>query len=391
MTSPGTIDTRPLAAPYPPYPKTGRQAELMAMADDRNNTFPFDTFAALRDRGYLALTVPEEFGGGGISALDLMLAQERLARGNGSVALGVTMHLGVVAGLADNRAWPAPLLERFFGEVARDGAMINSAASEPELGSPSRGAMYATTAVRDGDGWRINGRKSWTTLAPILDYTIVLLSEVQADGSLIRGNFLVPMSSPGVRIDETWDNLGMRSSGSHDVVYDNVFVPNELRLPPSKEVPNTSVSRWGLLGSAVYLGIASAARDWIVDYARRRKPSGMAEPIASLPAVQEKIARIEVLLLQARSVLYSTIETWENYPEHRPRIGWQFAAAKHTVTNNAVEITDLAMRIAGSAGQFKMFPLERYFRDVRSGLGNPPIDDIALSIVARAALGQDRS
>jgi alkylation response protein AidB-like acyl-CoA dehydrogenase len=107
--------------------------------------------------------------------------------------------------------------------------------------------------------------------------------------------------------------------------------------------------------------------------------------------VQQKIAQIEVLLLQARTILYGTIETWENHPEHRSRIGWQFAAAKHTVTNNGVEITDLAMRIAGSAGQFKSFPLERYFRDVRSGLGNPPIDDIALSIVARAALGQNRS
>jgi alkylation response protein AidB-like acyl-CoA dehydrogenase len=404
MTSSETINARPQAAPFPPYPKTDRQAELMALADemaeiaatqadahDRNNTLPFDTFAALRERGYLALTVPEEFGGGGVGPVDLMLAQERLARGNGSVALGAAMHLGVVAGLADNRAWPAPLLERFFGEVVRDGAMINSAASEPEMGSPSRGAMYATTAVRDGNGWRINGRKSWTTLAPILSYTIVLLSEVQGDGSRIRGNFLVPMNADGVRIDETWDNLGMRASGSHDVVYDNVWVPSEYRLPPSTEAPNTSVSRWGLLGSAVYLGIASAARDWIIDYARQRKPAGMVEPLTSLPAVQQKIAQIEVLLLQARTILYGTIETWENHPEHRSRIGWQFAAAKHTVTNNAVEITDLAMRIAGSAGQFKSFPLERYFRDVRSGLGNPPIDDIALSIVARAALGQNRS
>jgi alkylation response protein AidB-like acyl-CoA dehydrogenase len=386
--------------PFPPYPKTVRQAELMHRADelaeiaaaqadahDRDNTFPFDTFAALKDAGYLALTVPEVHGGQGASPLDVMLAQERLARGNGSVALGTTMHLTVVAGLADGRGFPPPLLERMYREVVQNGAMINSAASEPDLGSPSRGGMYATTAVRDGDGWRINGRKNWTTLAPILDYTVVLLSEVQEDGSLLRGNFLVPMNSPGVRIDETWDNLGMRATGSHDVVYDNVFVADEYRLPPSKDAPNTKVSQWSLVGSAVYLGIASAARDWIVDYAKNRKPAGMSGPIAELPTIQQKIARIDVLLLQARSVLYHTIETWQDYPEHRSQIGWQFAAAKHAVTNNAVEITDLAMRIAGSAGQFRRHPLERYFRDVRSGLGNPPIDDIALSIVARSALG----
>jgi alkylation response protein AidB-like acyl-CoA dehydrogenase len=400
MTAPTSERVRYDNPPFPPYPKTERQSELMLLADelaaiaaeqadahDRDNTFPFDTFAALRDAGYLALTVPKEYGGGGVNPLELMLAQERLARGNGSVALGVTMHLTVVAGLEGGRGFPKPLMERVYRDVVENGAMINSAASEPDLGSPSRGGMYATTAVRDRDGWRINGRKNWTTLAPGLAYTVVLLSEIQEDGSKIRGNFLVPMETPGVRIDETWDNLGMRATGSHDVVYDNVWVTNEFRLPPSKEAPNTKVSEWSLVGSAVYLGIASAARDWIVDYAKNRTPAGMSGPIAELPTVQQKIARIEVLLLESRSALYHTIETWLDYPDSRPQIGWQFAAVKHAVTNNAVEITDLAMRIAGSAGQFRRFPLERYFRDVRSGLGNPPIDDIALSIVAKSALG----
>ena len=400
MTAPVTDLVGYRNPPFPPYPKTERQAVLMRQADDlaeiaaaqadahdRANTFPFDTFAALRDAGYLALTVPEEFGGQGVTPLELMLAQERLARGNGSVALGATMHLTVVAGLAGGRGFPQPLLERIYREVVERGAMINSAASEPDLGSPSRGGMYATTAMRDGNGWRINGRKNWTTLAPILDYTVVLLSEIQEDGSRIRGNFLVPMDTPGVSIDETWDNLGMRATGSHDVVYDNVFVPDEYRLPPSKEAPNTKVSEWSLVGSAVYLGIAGAARDWIVEYAKNRTPAGMSGPIAELPAVQQKIARIDVLLLQARTVLYHTIETWLEHPGHRDQIGWQFAAAKHAVTNNAVEITDLAMRVAGSAGQFRRYPLERYFRDARSGLGNPPIDDIALTIVGKAALG----
>ena len=246
MTAPTSERVRYNNPPFPPYPKTDRQAELMQMADDlagiaaeqadahdRDNTFPFNTFAALKDAGYLALTVPEAYGGRGVTPLELMLAQERLARGNGSVALGATMHLTVVAGLEGGRGFPKPLLERVYRDVVENGATINSAASEPDLGSPSRGGMYATTAVRDGDGWRINGRKNWTTLAPYLAYTVVLLSESQADGSRIRGNFLVPMDTPGVRIDETWDNLGMRATGSHDVVYDNVWVPN--RVPTAAE------------------------------------------------------------------------------------------------------------------------------------------------------------
>ncbi|MGH2557484.1 MAG: acyl-CoA dehydrogenase family protein [Thermomicrobiales bacterium] len=402
MTATATLNGRALTtgAPAAPFPKTARQAEFMKLADglaevaaaqadahDRANTFPHDTFAALRESGYLALTVPEEFGGRGATPLELMLAQERLARGNGSVALGATMHLGIVAGLGTSRAWPAPLLARFFREVVEEGALINSAASEPELGSPSRGGMYATRAVRAPGGWRINGRKCWTTLAPALRYTIVLLTVEEEDGSTSRGHFLVPTSTPGVRIEETWDNLSMRATGSHDVVYEDVVVPDDYRLPSDQSVPVSKVSPWGLLSSAVYLGIATAARDFAVQYARERRPSGLNGPIAELQSVQHRIARIELLLLQARSVLYGTIETFQDHPEHREAIGWQFAAAKYTVTNNAIQITDQALRVVGSAGLARRYPLERYFRDVRAGLGNPPMDDMALTLIGKTALG----
>ncbi|HQY30501.1 MAG TPA: acyl-CoA dehydrogenase family protein [Thermomicrobiales bacterium] len=399
MTTQVQEATSGIRSTFPPYPQTERQAEFMAMADelaaitgaqaathDVQGTFPFESFQALRERGYLALTVPEAYGGRGASPLETMLAQERLAYGNGSVALGAQFHLTICAGLADGvRTWPQPILERFYGEVVANGALVNSAASEPALGSPSRGGMYKTTAVRDGDGWRINGQKSWTTLAPGLTYALVLLSEIQADGSALRGNFLVPMQTPGVQVLDNWDNLGMRASGSNDVAFDNVWVNDDCRLPPSTEVPNTTVSRWSLLSSAVYLGIAGAARDWTVHYAQNRVPAGAPGPISELPAVQQKLAQIEVLLYSARATLYHTIEAWERCPDDREQIGWTFAAAKHLVTNNAIEITDLCLRVVGAAGMFRAHPLERYFRDVRSGLGNPPIDDIALSLVAKGA------
>jgi alkylation response protein AidB-like acyl-CoA dehydrogenase len=383
-----------------PYPKTERQAEFMALADrlaeiaaaqaeahDRDNTFPHDTFDALRESGYLALTVPEEFGGRGATPLELMLAQERLARGNGSVALAATMHLVLVARLAALRPWPESLLERFFREVVEDGALINSAASEPELGSPSRGGQYATRAVRAENGWRINGHKRWTTLAPALRYVVAQLSIEDADGELSRGSFLVPTSSPGFRVEETWDNLSMRATGSHDVIFDDVLVPDENRLPNDNQQGNVDLQGWSLISSAVYLGIATAARDFAAEYAKHRRPSGLPGPIAELQTVQHRIAQIELLRLQARSVLYGTIETYENDIEARRAIAWQFPAAKYTVTNNAIQITDQALRVVGSAGLSRRLPLERYFRDVRAGLGNPPMDDVALTIIGKAALG----
>lgn len=368
---------------------TGLSAIAAGQADahDRDNTFPHDTFAALREAGYLALTVPEEFGGSGASPLETLIAQEELAKGNGSVGLGTTMHLGIIGGLADGRPWPAWLLEQVFSDVVKHGALINSLASEPELGSPSRGGGFRTTAQAVDGGYIINGRKSWSTLAPGLSYANVLLTVIERDGSETRGQVLVPLPNDGVTIDETWDNLSMRATGSHDVVFDNAFVEEKYRLPDQKGLPAAAVSGWSLLSSGVYLGVAQAARDFTVEFAKNRVPSGLGKPIAELPNVQTRIAQIEVLLLQARDVLYTTAELWDSQPDKRPEIAWRFAAAKHIVTNNAIQVTDLALRIVGSVGLQRRHPLERYFRDVRAGLGNPPMDDVALTVIAKHALG----
>jgi len=384
---------------HPPYPTTDRQAEYIALgqrlgaiaaeqadAHDRANTFPHDTFHALSEAGYLSLTVPVEFGGPGASPLEVMLAQEQLAGGSGAVALAATMHLGAMGGLADSRSWPTALLERIFREVLTEGALINGLASEPELGSPSRGGGFRTTARAVDGGYVVNGRKTWSTLSPALTYGNVLLTVVERDGAEKRGSLLVPMSSPGIRIEETWDNLAMRATGSHDVVFEDVFVPEDLRLPQATGLPATQVSGWTLLGSAVYLGIAQAARDFAVQFARDRIPAGLGTPIAELQTVQHRVAQMELLLLQARSVLYGTAELWDKHPELRADLGWRFAAAKYTVTNHAIDITDHALRIVGSVGLQRRYPLERYFRDVRAGLGNPPMDDVALTLIGKHAL-----
>lgn len=403
---PSSLDTTPIdeatIARFPPFPQTGRQAHVIALgerlgqiaaaqadAHDKANTFPHDTFAALRDAGYLALTVPEEYGGFGASPLEAMLAQERLAAGSGSVGLGVAMQFAAVAGVASGTSWPEALRERILGDVVTRGALINGLASEPELGSPSRGGGFRTVAQRVADGWVIEGRKTWSTLSPALTWGNVLLTVRDADGTESRGQFCVPMDSPGIRIEETWDNLAMRASGSNDVVFEDVFVPDEYRLLPPKGLPASQVSGWNLLTSAVYLGVAQAARDYAVRFAQERVPSGLGRPIATLESVQHRIAQIDIWLLQARSVLYGTIAAWEAAPTAaaKEHIGWQFAAAKVTVTNHAIQVTDQALRVVGSVGLKRSEPLERYFRDVRAGLGNPPMDDVALTSIGKHALG----
>lgn len=385
---------------FPHYPRTERQAEFMNLADelavraaergatyDRDNSFPFATFADLQRAGYLALTVPEEFGGRGANVLEVALAQERLARGDGSVALAATMHIGQIGMLAQTRAWPPALFARLCQEIVTEGALINSAASEPDLGSPSRGGLPSTTATRTATGWRLNGRKSWTSLAPALRYFTVMAAVHDNDVAPYRANFLVPAGTPGVQIVENWDNLSMRATASHDLVLADVELPEEALLPEAGARIPSDPRIWGIVTGAVYTGIAAAARDFAVTYAKERRPSALPGPIAELQTVQHRIAEIELLLLQSRMILYSVAEAWLAQPEHHAQLVWQLAAAKYTATNNAIKVTDLALRVVGSAGLARSLPLERYFRDVRAGLGNPPMDDVALTAIGRAALG----
>jgi alkylation response protein AidB-like acyl-CoA dehydrogenase len=271
--------------------------------------------------------------------------------------------------------------------VVAEGALINAAASEPDLGSPSRGGLPSTTATRTTGGWRLDGRKSWTSLAPALRYFTVMATIQAENQALRRGSFLLPAGTPGLRIEETWDNLGMRGTASHDVVLEGVELPDEALLPDEGARLAGDPRIWGIVTGAVYTGVASAARDFAVQYARERRPNGLPGPIAELQAVQHRVAEIELLLLQSRAVLYGTAEAWLAHPEQHEALAWQLAAAKYLATNNAIRVTDLALRVVGSAGLSRALPLERYFRDVRAGLGHPPMDDAALTLIGRAALG----
>jgi alkylation response protein AidB-like acyl-CoA dehydrogenase len=383
------------------YPKTARQAEFTALASslagpiaaraeevDRAGRFPFANFQELRDAGFLAITIPERFGGLGADPLEYALAIERIARACGSTALAANMHCTLIGKLGETGIWPEELYARVSRDVIEHGALINSANSEPDLGSPSRGALPSTTAEHSPTGWRINGRKRWTSMAPALTTMLVLATVIDGARPPHRGNFLVPAATPGVAVEPTWDNLGMRGTASDDVRFTDVEVPLDALVQiDGSSVPGDGNGWSAFGGAAVFLGIAQAARDEAVRFAQTRRPNGMAGPIAELPTIQHRIARIELDLLQARTLLYATAEWWLARPEERNERSWRLAAAKNTVTNAAIRVTDEALRVAGSAGLAANSPLQRYFRDARTSIGQPPIEDVALTQIGRAALG----
>ena len=364
-------------------------AEL-ARKTDRTAAFPFASLQILRDIGWLSAPIPGEYGGGECRLADLVAAQIVLAKSDMPLAFACGMHLMSVGSERANRSWPEQLRERIFRSVVADGALVNQVASEPELGSPQGGGRPQTQLTPDGPRrWRINGRKSFTTLAPALTWFNTYCALEDGSGMLAR--VAVHRDSPGLRIDETWDVVGLRSTGSHDVYYDNVLVTDDeflVRQDPARAGQRHGDFAWfALLVSAAALGVAEAARDYTVEFCRNRRPGGAPAPIASIPTVRSSVGEIDLRLIASRVLLTETAAVWDELDaDGRMSLGPRVAAAKLHACDTAVDVVDRCMRLVGGISLHRSEPLERYYRDVRGPLHNPPITPRGLEVIASAAL-----
>ena len=390
------------------YPYTERQARFVAIAQrlaatfaqraadyDRTGAFPFENYADVRAAGLPALIVPEVYGGWGAGLLETVMTMEALAIGDGSTALNVTMHMQTLGGALEAGGWPPSLLEQVCRDAVERGLLINSVATEPELGSPSRGGKPKTRAkpVYEGGAqpvaWLINGRKNFASMSPTLDYFII--PAVLDDGSEDVARFLVP-SNPAIEIVETWDAMGLRTTGSHDIIVHDVRVPHNYligRGATDKPHQKGKANAWFALGvSAVYVGVAVAALQTASRYAQERTPTALGKPIAELESIQRRLGQAQLLIHQAETHLYHSADLWERHPDQRLELSPTIIAAKVTATNNAVEAVDHCMRVVGGSSMTKQLPLERYYRDVRGGLSHPMNDDQALILFGQLAIRQ---
>ncbi|MEJ7654547.1 MAG: acyl-CoA dehydrogenase family protein [Chloroflexia bacterium] len=354
-----------------------------AAEHDRENTFPYENYDEIKRAGYHAATLPLEVGGLGAGLFDLCLGQEELAVGDGGTALGIGMHLSLLGRLVEDQSWPTEMWER----VARRGGTREriNARSRAAMGSPSRGGMPTTTAVRVDGGWEITGRKTFTTIAPVLDYFVVLAGGGRGEpGQLPCAEGYAGAERRG-DVGRAWDALHRlaRPGAGGGARARRAYIP-----PPSKPDTTGGGRAWAALSlGAVYLGVARAARDFAASFARDRVPTGLGKPISELPNVQQNLGRMELSIRAARSVLHGAARAWEDDPEHRADLASDVAAAKHLATNCAIDTTDLAMRLVGGSALARDLPLERLFRDARAGLYNPPSDDAALQTLGQWVLG----
>ncbi len=349
---------------------------------DSEATLPKENIEDLRKENYLSLTLPKEYGGESLSLYEFLLMQEKLAEGDGSTALSVGWHLGVVKELSEEKLWDPQKFDFIAKEVGEKQKLVNRCATEPATGSPTRGGIPETTAILAGEEYVINGKKTFTTMALVLDYYIVTAYVKEKDAV---GSILIPKETEGLSVDKTWDTLGMRGTGSDDLILENVRVPKENLVELSDKPKRPGPKGWLLHIPACYLGIALAARNDVIQFAKEFQPNSLNKPISEVEHIRNKVGEIDLKLLQARYFMYSVAEKWDTHPDKRGQLIKELGAVKLVATNSANEVVDLVMRIVGGRGLSKHMPFEQYYRDVRAGLHNPPMDDMVISSLAKNA------
>ncbi|UGA45184.1 acyl-CoA/acyl-ACP dehydrogenase [Bradyrhizobium quebecense] len=367
-----------------------RLAEVLAArapAHDRDASFPFENFSDLSREGLLALTVPAVSGGGGAGARDATRVLGIIGKADPSTALVLSMHYIQHLVMARSTRWPGRLARKLARETVEGVALINALRVEPELGSPARGGLPATTARRTETGWRLTGRKIYSTGAPILKWYVVWAKTDEPEPRV--GQFLVPAGLPGTRIEETWDHLGLRASGSHTVVFDDVVFPLDyeidVRRPDDWKVPDvTQATVHAIFVAAIYDGIARAARDWLVKFLKERVPANLGAPLATVPRIQEVVGYIEARLAVNARLIDSFAADFDS---GFPLSAIESNIIKLTVTNNAAAVVEDALSLTSNHGLSRTNPLERHYRDVLCGRIHTPQDDATRVSAGRSALG----
>jgi len=343
---------------------------------DKTGEFPMANYSRMREAGYLRAAVPEELGGLGAGLAQMARAQQALARGCASTALAVNMHQFQVGAAADGWRNGGPT-EALLRRVAEQGPILASTGAEAIVAgewSPS------TTAERQNGEWVLNGRKFFCSQAPGMDLVRVNARDTESGDFLV---FSVPRAAEGVSVVETWDTTGMRATASHDLLMEDVRLPeaamggNLGKVEPMRAGPLANVGRWFLtLVSGVYLGIAAEARA----EALKAIGTGVNSSHRNEVLTDVLVGEMEAAFLTARSVHETVARELDAFPgDMQPAVA-KAILCKEIVTAKAVAVVDKAVEIAGGRAYFRKSPLERLARDVRAGRFHPPASPVSFQM-----------
>jgi alkylation response protein AidB-like acyl-CoA dehydrogenase len=356
----------------------GARFAARAVGYDAAEAFVAENIAELKAQGAFAAAVPAELGGGGAPYSELCDMLRVLARYCASTALTFSMHTHVVTTAVWRwRRDPKPF-EGLLQRIVNDRLMLVTSGASDWLNASG-------TAERVAGGWRINARKIFASGLPAGDLLMTQAAYHGPEAGPTVLHFAIPLPDPGVAPQDTWHVLGMRGTGSQDVVIKDVFVPDSaisLRRPAGEWTPLFHLFACTIplpLIYAVYLGIAEAARDIGLALARKR---------ASDPASAYLVGEMENALTLARMAHRDMVEaaaSCEPGPETTNRI----MIGRSLVGRAAIQVVEKAMEAAGGSSFYRAAGLERLFRDVQGARFHRPQERAQLRFTGRLALGLD--
>lgn len=359
-----------------------KEVKPQAFLMDKENEFPAEAVRKMGKLGYMGLPYPKEYGGAGQDVLSYAIAVEELSRVDGGTGVILSAHVSL-------GSWPIFAFgteeqkQKYLVPLAKGEKIAAFGLTEPNAGSDAGGTE--TTAIDKGDHYLLNGGKIFITNAPKADTYVVFAVTTPDIGTRGISAFIVEKGWEGFTFGDHYDKMGIRSSSTAELIFNDVKVPKENLL--GKEGQGFKIAMATLDGGRIgiasqALGIAQGAYEAAVDYAKERVQFG--KPIGFQQAISFKIADMATKLRCARMLVYSAAELKE---AHEP-YAMEAAMAKMYASDISLEVTNDALQIFGGTGFLKGMDVERMYRDAKITTIYEGTNEIQRVVIASNILGR---
>lgn len=354
----------------------------IAFSLDQQNEFPDEIVKKLGQMGLMGIPYAKEDGGAGMDVLSYAIAVEELSRVDGGTGVILSAHTSL-------GTWPIAAYgtkeqkEKYLVPLCKGEKLGAFGLTEPNAGSDASGTE--TTAVDKGDHYLLNGGKIFITNAPKADFYVVFAVTTPDIGTRGISAFIVERGWKGFSFGDHYDKMGIRSSSTAELIFNNVRIPKENLLGKEGEgfkiaMATLDGGRIGIASQA--LGIAQGAFEAAVTYAKERVQFG--KPIAFQQAISFKIADMATKLRTARFLVYSAAEL----KEHHEPYGMESAMAKQYASDIALEVTNSALQIFGGTGYLKGMDIERMYRDAKITTIYEGTNEVQRIVIAAHIIGK---
>ncbi|WP_138159347.1 acyl-CoA dehydrogenase family protein [Peptoniphilus catoniae] len=358
------------------------EVKPIAFQLDQNSEFPDEIVKKMGENGWMGLPYPKEYGGAGKDVLSYAIAVEELSRVDGGTGVILSAHTSLGSypieafGTEEQK-------KKYLVPLAQGKAIGAFGLTEPDAGSDASGTK--TVAELDGDYYILNGNKIFITNAPKADFYVVFAVTTPGIGSHGISAFIVERGWEGFTFGDPYDKLGIRSSSTAELIFNNVKVPKENLLGQEGQgfriaLQTLDGGRIGIASQA--LGIAQGAYEVALKYAKERVQFG--KPIAQQQAVAFKLADMATKIRAARFLVYSAAEMKQNHENY----GMESAMAKKYASQVALEVVNEALQIHGGNGYLKGMEVERFYRDAKITTIYEGTNEIQNVVIAANIIGK---